>query len=90
MIESNVIDAAYQNDVKKLLFLGNSCIYPNFADQPMKEEYLFSGNLESTNEGYAVSKITGLKLCEHYNNQYGTNFISAMPTIFMDLMITLI
>jgi GDP-L-fucose synthase len=80
MIESNVIDAAYQNDVKKLLFLGSSCIYPKFADQPMKEDYLLSGKLESTNEGYAVAKITGIKLCEHYNKQYGTNFISAMPT----------
>jgi len=80
MIESNVIEAAYQNDVKKLLFLGSSCIYPKFADQPMKEEYLLSGKLESTNEGYAVAKITGIKLCEHYNKQYGTNFISAMPT----------
>jgi GDP-L-fucose synthase len=80
MIESNVIDAAYQNDVEKLLFLGSSCIYPKFADQPMKEDYLLSGKLESTNEGYAVAKITGIKLCEHYNNQYDTNFISAMPT----------
>lgn len=80
MIETNVIDAAYQNDVKKLLFLGSSCIYPKFAEQPMKEDYLLSGKLESTNEGYAVAKITGIKLCEHYNNQYGTNFISAMPT----------
>jgi len=80
MIESNVIEAAYQNNVKKLLFLGSSCIYPKFADQPMKEDYLLSGKLESTNEGYAVAKITGIKLCEHYNKQYGTNFISAMPT----------
>jgi len=80
MIETNVIEAAYQNDVKKLLFLGSSCIYPKFADQPMKEDYLLSGKLESTNEGYAVAKITGIKLCEHYNKQYGTNFISAMPT----------
>jgi len=80
MIESNVIEAAYQNDVKKLLFLGSSCIYPKFAEQPMKEDYLLSGKLESTNEGYAVAKITGIKLCEHYNKQYGTNFISAMPT----------
>ncbi|SIR46763.1 GDP-L-fucose synthase [Halanaerobium kushneri] len=80
MIESNVIEAAYQNDVKKLLFLGSSCIYPKYADQPMKEEYLLSGKLESTNESYAVAKITGIKLCEHYNKQYGTNFISAMPT----------
>lgn len=80
MIETNVIESAYQNDVKKLLFLGSSCIYPKFADQPMKEDYLLSGKLESTNEGYAVAKITGIKLCEHYNKQYGTNFISAMPT----------
>ena len=80
MIETNVINAAYQNDVKKLLFLGSSCIYPKFADQPMKEDYLLSGKLESTNEGYAVAKITGIKLCEHYNKQYDTNFISAMPT----------
>ncbi|SDD18883.1 GDP-L-fucose synthase [Halanaerobium congolense] len=80
MIETNVIDAAYQNDVEKLLFLGSSCIYPKFADQPMKEDYLLSGKLESTNEGYAVAKITGIKLCEHYNKQYDTNFISAMPT----------
>ena len=80
MIETNVIDAAYQNDVKKLLFLGSSCIYPKFAEQPMKEDYLLSGKLESTNEGYAVAKITGIKLCEHYNKQYDTNFISAMPT----------
>jgi GDP-L-fucose synthase len=80
MIESNVIDAAYQNDVKKLLFLGSSCIYPKFAEQPMKEKYFLSGKLEPTNEGYAVAKITGIKLCEHYNKQYGTNFISAMPT----------
>jgi GDP-L-fucose synthase len=80
MIETNVIEAAYQNAVKKLLFLGSSCIYPKFADQPMKEDYLLSGKLESTNEGYAVAKITGIKLCEHYNKQYDTNFISAMPT----------
>jgi GDP-L-fucose synthase len=80
MIESNVIEAAYQNNVKKLLFLGSSCIYPKFADQPMKEDYLLTGKLESTNEGYAIAKITGIKLCEHYNRQYGTNFISAMPT----------
>jgi GDP-L-fucose synthase len=80
MIESNVIETAYQNNIKKLLFLGSSCIYPKFADQPMKEDYLLSGKLESTNEGYAVAKITGIKLCEHYNKQYGTNFISVMPT----------
>jgi len=80
MIESNVIEAAYKNNVNKLLFLGSSCIYPKFAEQPMKEDYLLSGKLESTNEGYAVAKITGIKLCEHYNKQYDTNFISAMPT----------
>src|SRR6056297_1666986 len=80
MIEINVIEAAYQNDVNKLLFLGSSCIYPKFADQPMKEDYLLTGKLESTNKDYAVAKITGIKLCEHYNKQYGTNFISAMPT----------
>ena len=80
MIESNVIHSAYENDVKKLLFLGSSCIYPKHAPQPMKEEHLLTGKLEPTNEAYAVAKITGIKLCHHYNKQYGTNFISAMPT----------
>ena len=80
MIQSNVIEAAYQNDVNKLLFLGSSCIYPKHADQPMKEEYLLDGKLEPTNEAYAIAKISGIKMCEHYNKQYGTNFISVMPT----------
>ncbi|MDQ0060608.1 GDP-L-fucose synthase [Paenibacillus harenae] len=80
MIESNVIHASYQNDVKKLLFLGSSCIYPKMAEQPIKEEYLLGGYLEQTNEAYAIAKIAGLKMCEYYNRQYGTNFISMMPT----------
>ncbi len=80
MIESNIINAAYKNDVEKLLFLGSSCIYPKLAPQPMKEEYLLSGYLESTNEPYAIAKIAGIKLCENYYNQYNRNFYSAMPT----------
>ncbi len=80
MIESNVIHQAYKSGVKKLLFLGSSCIYPKLAPQPLKEEYLLSGYLEPTNEPYALAKIAGIKLCENYNRQYGTNFISAMPT----------
>jgi GDP-L-fucose synthase len=80
MIQSNVINAAYKNKVKKLLFLGSSCIYPKLAPQPMKEEYLLSGYLEPTNEPYAIAKITGIKMCEAYRYQYGCNFISAMPT----------
>lgn len=80
MIQSNVIEAAYQNDVEKLLFLGSSCIYPKHAEQPMKEEYLLDGKLEPTNEAYAIAKINGIKMCEHFNKQYGTNFISVMPT----------
>jgi len=80
LIESNIIHAAYQNNVKKLLFLGSSCIYPKLAPQPLKEEYLLTGLLESTNEPYAIAKITGIKLCEAYRDQYGCNFISAMPT----------
>ncbi|UFH55572.1 GDP-L-fucose synthase [Spirosoma sp. KNUC1025] len=80
MIESNIIHSAYQTEVKKLLFLGSSCIYPKMAPQPLKEEYLLSGYLESTNEPYAIAKITGIKLCEAYRSQYGSNFISAMPT----------
>lgn len=79
MINSNVIHAAYKNKVKKLLFLGSSCIYPRLSQQPMKEEYLLDGKLEPTNEGYALGKIIGVKLCEYYNKQYGVNFISAMP-----------
>ncbi|SOD96073.1 GDP-L-fucose synthase [Spirosoma fluviale] len=80
MIEANIIHSAYQSAVKKLLFLGSSCIYPKLAPQPLKEEYLLSGFLEETNEPYAIAKITGIKLCEAYRSQYGCNFISAMPT----------
>ena len=80
MIESNVIHQSYVHKVKKLLFLGSSCIYPKLAPQPLKEEYLLSGYLEETNEPYAIAKIAGIKLCESYRRQYGCNFISAMPT----------
>jgi GDP-L-fucose synthase len=80
MIEANVIHAAYLYGVKKLLFLGSSCIYPKLAPQPLKEEYLLTGELEVTNEAYAVAKIAGIRLCKYYNQQYGTNFISVMPT----------
>ncbi|MFM9908863.1 MAG: GDP-L-fucose synthase family protein [Chitinophagaceae bacterium] len=80
MIEANIIHAAYQHSTTKLLFLGSSCIYPKFAQQPIKEEYLLTGLLEHTNEPYAIAKIAGLKLCDEYRNQYGCNFISAMPT----------
>jgi GDP-L-fucose synthase len=80
MIEANVIHASYEHQVKKLLFLGSSCIYPKMADQPIREEYLLTGALEPTNEPYAIAKIAGLKLCENYRKQYGCNFISAMPT----------
>ena len=79
-IALNVIHSAYKYGVRKLLNLGSSCIYPKFAPQPMKEEYLLSGPLEPTNEGYALAKISAIRLCKHYNDQYGTNFISAMPT----------
>jgi len=79
-IQTNVIDAAYRNDVKKLLFLGSSCIYPKFAPQPMKEEYLLTGELEPTNEWYAIAKIAGIKMCQAYKKQYGFNAISLMPT----------
>lgn len=80
MIASNVIHASHQFKVSKLLFLGSSCIYPKLAPQPLKEEYLLSGELEPTNEPYAIAKIAGIKLCESYRDQYGCNFISAMPT----------
>lgn len=80
MIECNVIHASYLHGVKKLLFLGSSCIYPRECPQPMKEEYLLTSQLESTNEAYALAKIAGLKMCQYYNKQYGTNFISCMPT----------
>ena len=79
-IQANVIHTSYVFGVKKLLFLGSSCIYPRLAPQPIKEEYLLTGLLESTNEPYAVAKIAGLKMCQSYRSQYGTNFISAMPT----------
>lgn len=78
-IECNVIDAAYQNQVEKLLFLGSSCIYPRECSQPIREEYLLSGYLEKTNEAYALAKIAGLKMCRFYNEQYGTHYISVMP-----------
>ncbi len=80
MIEMNVINAAKVSGVKKLLFLGSSCIYPKLAPQPMKEEHLLTGLLESTNEPYAIAKIAGIKLCDAYRDQYGSNFISVMPT----------
>jgi GDP-L-fucose synthase len=80
IIEANIIHASYLNKVKKLLFLGSSCIYPKMAPQPLKESYLLTGLLESTNEPYAIAKIAGIKLCESYRLQYGCNFISAMPT----------
>jgi GDP-L-fucose synthase len=79
-IQNNVIHGAYRAGVRKLLFLGSSCIYPKLAPQPIREEYLLTSALEETNEPYAIAKIAGLKLCESYNRQYGTNFISAMPT----------
>lgn len=79
-IQINIIDAAYRNSVTKLLFLGSSCIYPKLAPQPLKEEYLLTGTLEHTNEPYAIAKIAGIKLVEAYRDQYGCNFISAMPT----------
>jgi GDP-L-fucose synthase len=80
LIQSNIIDAAYRNKVKKLLFLGSTCIYPKYAPQPLKEEYLLTGELEPTNEPYAIAKIAGIKMCQSYNRQYKTNFISVMPT----------
>lgn len=79
-IQCNVIDSAYQFNVKKLLFLGSTCIYPKFAPQPLKEEYLLTGELEPTNEPYAIAKIAGIKMCQSYNRQYGSKFISVMPT----------
>lgn len=80
MIEANIIHASYVNTVKKLLFLGSSCIYPKLAPQPMKEDQLLSGYLEHTNQPYAIAKIAGIELCDAYRSQYGCNFISAMPT----------
>lgn len=80
VIETNVIESARRSGVTKLLLLGSSCIYPKFAEQPIKEEYLLTGKIESTNEPYAIAKIAGIKLCQSYNRQYGTNFIAVMPT----------
>lgn len=80
MIQTNIIHQAWVNGVKKLLFLGSTCIYPKLAPQPIKEEYLLTGPLEPTNEAYAIAKIAGIKMCQSYNRQYGTSFISAMPT----------
>lgn len=80
MIQTNLINAAHHSGVKKLLFLGSSCIYPKMAPQPLKEEYLLTDTLEPTNEPYAIAKIAGIKMCDAYRDQYGSNFISAMPT----------
>ncbi|HEX8608941.1 MAG TPA: GDP-L-fucose synthase [Pedobacter sp.] len=80
MIQNNVIHSAHQNDVTKLMFLGSSCIYPKLAPQPLKEDYLLTGELEQTNEPYAIAKIAGIKLCDAYRSQYGCNYISVMPT----------
>lgn len=80
MIQTNVIDASHKNGVKKLLFLGSTCIYPKYTPQPMREDSLLTGELEPTNEPYAIAKIAGIKMCEYYNKQYGTKFISIMPT----------
>ncbi|MCC3375994.1 GDP-L-fucose synthase [Cohnella sp. REN36] len=80
LIQTNVIDVAYKTNVKKLLFLGSTCIYPKFAPQPVKEEYLLTGELEPTNQPYAIAKIAGINMCQSYNRQYGTRFITAMPT----------
>lgn len=78
-IQNNVIEESYKNSVKKLVFLGSSCIYPTEAEQPLKEEYILSGKLEPTNEGYAIAKIAGLKACEYYKKEHGVNFVSVMP-----------
>src|SRR6266487_962539 len=80
LIQANIIHQAYLNKVKKLMFLGSSCIYPKFAPQPLKEEYLLTGLLEPTNQSYAIAKISGIELCNAYRAQYGCNFISVMPT----------
>lgn len=80
MMEANIIHAAYQVEVKKLLFLGSTCIYPKLAPQPLREEYLLTGELEPTNQAYAVAKIAGIEMCQSYNKQYGTQYISVMPT----------
>src|SRR5208282_2107893 len=79
LIQTNVIESSYRNGVKRLLFLGSSCIYPKFCPQPIKEEYLLTGPLESTNRAYAVAKIAGVEMCWSYNLQFGTKYLSAMP-----------
>jgi len=79
-IQNNIIHACYMNNIKNLIFLGSSCIYPKFCKQPIKEEYLLSGKLETTNEAYAIAKIAGIKMCESYNFQYGMNFKCLMPS----------
>lgn len=80
MIQTNIIKAAHDNEVKKLLFLGSTCIYPRLSSQPIKEEYFLTGSLEPTNDAYAIAKISGIKMCQDFNKQYGDNFISVMPT----------
>lgn len=90
ILEMNVIHEAYKNKVKKLMFLGSSCIYPRMAPQPMKEDCLLTSALEKTNEAYALAKISGLKYCEYLNKQYGTDFISVMPTNLYGPMIIII
>lgn len=80
MIQTNLIHAAYKCNIKKFIFLGSSCIYPRISKQPIKEDYLLSGNLEKTNEPYAIAKIAGIKMCESYRREYGCNFVSVMPT----------
>ena len=90
MIQTNTINSAYQNGVKKLLFLGSSCIYPKFSKQPIKEDYLLSSELEPTNQPYAIAKISGIELCQSYRFEYGCNFISAMPTNLYGLMTIMI
>ena len=79
-IQNNLIHGSFKNGIKNLIFLGSSCIYPKFAKQPIKEEYLLSGKLEPTNDAYAIAKIAGVKMCDAYNNQYGLNYICLMPT----------
>ena len=90
MIAANVIHAAFEAGVQKLMFLGSSCIYPKEAPQPIKESSLLTGALEPTNEPYAIAKIAGIKLCEAYHDQYGATFISVMPTNYMVLAIPII
>ena len=80
LVQMNVVEASYRNDVRKLMVLGSSCIYPRLADQPIREDALLSGPLEATNEPYAIAKIAGIKLCQSYNRQFGTNYVSVMPT----------